>query len=264
MIAELLPSAAVAVEMRGDCWPASLPASERALVEGAVARRRREFASGRVCARRAQERLGLAPVAILIGAHGEPLWPSEVVGSITHCAGYRACALAPTSEIAGIGIDAEPHAALPPGILESVASMGEIDRLRALHRHDPATFWDRLLFCAKEAAYKAIFPVVQRRLGFDAADITIDAHGGMFRADLAVGVSAARRSEALSGRWAVREGLILTAVAIPPGDHPLAENGSRSGHASQRDQLGPIARVSGPSRDRASGHGRREHRQEGR
>src|SRR5262249_61789813 len=84
--------------------------------------RRAEFAAGGGCAREARPGLGGPAAPILPGPAGEPRWPGGVTGSITHCAGYRACAVARTTDVAAIGIDAEPDAALPAGLIEKVAT----------------------------------------------------------------------------------------------------------------------------------------------
>ena len=95
------------------------------LVARAVDRRRAEFTTVRTCARIALGRLGLPPAPLLTGSKREPLWPAGVVGSITHCDGYRAAAVARASEVAAIGIDAEPHDPLPDGILDRVTLPAE-------------------------------------------------------------------------------------------------------------------------------------------
>jgi enterobactin synthetase component D / holo-[acyl-carrier protein] synthase len=61
----------------------------------------------------AAESFGALPAPILPGPAGEPGWPPGVTGSITHCPGYRACAVARTEDLAAIGIDAEPDEELP-------------------------------------------------------------------------------------------------------------------------------------------------------
>jgi 4'-phosphopantetheinyl transferase EntD len=99
-----------------------LYAVERRAVHDAVPARRREFRTGRACARRCLERLGRPPGPIGCGPRGEPLWPTGVVGSITHCAGLRACAVAPAAAVRALGIDAEPNAPLPDGVAEVIAT----------------------------------------------------------------------------------------------------------------------------------------------
>src|ERR1700683_1547885 len=85
--------------------------SELAVAATASQRRRREFATARGCAHAALAGLGLPSAAILPDRRGAPIWPEGVVGSITHCSGYRAAAVAPAGQGAAVGLGAEPAAA---------------------------------------------------------------------------------------------------------------------------------------------------------
>ncbi|GAB3888825.1 hypothetical protein GCM10029964_057160 [Kibdelosporangium lantanae] len=136
-------------------------------------KRRREYATVRDCARQAMADLGLPPVPLLSGERGAPRWPAGVVGSMTHCAGYRAAVVALDSTVHTIGIDAEPHDTLPEGVERTIALDGERAMLARLAAADPAIHWDRMLFCAKEAVYKAWFPLTRKWLGFEEASITL-------------------------------------------------------------------------------------------
>jgi 4'-phosphopantetheinyl transferase EntD len=216
VIEELLPSGVVAVDTREDLVVELFP-SELAALGQAVDKRRREFVTARACARRALALLGLPPTPIATGERGQPLWPAGVVGSITHCAGFRACALARAEDLAGVGIDAEPHASLPEGVLGEIARPEELPRLEELARAEPAVHWDRLLFCAKEAVYKVWFPLAQCWLGFEDATLTLDPAARTFHARLLKPWPEVGRRflPALEGRWLVREGLVLTAIALP-------------------------------------------------
>src|SRR5262249_58497649 len=102
---------------------------------------------------------------VLPGRAGEPRWPDGVVGSITHCAGYRACAVAPARGMAAIGIDAEPCLTLADGLLAAVAGAAERAWLAELGAASPGMPWDRLLFSAKESGYKAWYVYTGRRAG---------------------------------------------------------------------------------------------------
>lgn len=204
MIEGLLPRLAVSSEARHDPPEAVLLPAEEAIVARAVPKRRREFATGRWCARQALARLGLPPSAILAGPAGQPLWPDGIVGSITHCAGYRAAAVAWSGDVGALGIDAEPHAPLPDGVLDTVASDDERAHLRRLADHAPDVHWDRLLFSAKESAYKAWYPTGGRILEFEEATVALDPDGTL-SARLVDGT-------ALTGRWLVADGLALTAA----------------------------------------------------
>jgi 4'-phosphopantetheinyl transferase EntD len=216
MIEEILPERVIAVEARNDSMNVELfPEEERSLGR-AVQKRRAEFTTARACARSALTQLGFPPSPIPTGPRGEPEWPAGVVGSITHCDGYRACALARASEIVTIGIDAEPNAALPDGLLGDIARPEEIPLLRGLGLELPEVHWDRLLFSAKESVYKAWFPLARRWLGFEDAIVTFDPQARTFTARLTVpGPSLARGPlDGFSGRWTVHGGVIMTAIAV--------------------------------------------------
>jgi 4'-phosphopantetheinyl transferase EntD len=212
LIAQIVPPTASAAEARVDLADAALFPAEVFALGRAVAKRRREFTTARACARRALAALGLPPLPIPAGASGEPLWPAGIVGSITHCAGYRACVVARATELMTIGIDAEPHHALPGGVLETVALADELAQLTALARSAPHTHWDRLLFSAKESCYKAWFQLTGVALGFEDARLDIDRGGGRLVAHVLAPRPAFAPGE-LAGRWLVRDGLVLTAFA---------------------------------------------------
>lgn len=188
-------------------------------MERAIDSRRAEFATARACARAALRRLGHPECAIPVGPRGEPRWPPGVVGSITHCAGYRAGAVASQADLLALGIDAEPNEPLPERIAAEVASEEELASIRRLAHAAPDVRWDRLLFSAKEAVYKAWFPLTHDRLGFDDAVLSIDAGTRTFSARLRVSkarLPSGEEPRALTGKWAVADGLILTAVAVVP------------------------------------------------
>lgn len=217
MIEALLPAGAATVEAFTDVPDEAPYPGEEDLVARAVAARRQEFVTARRCAREALARLGYAPAPIRPGPRREPVWPDGVVGSITHCTGYRAAAVAPAGALAGLGIDAEPHEPLPDGVAGVVLTAGEPDRLAALRAADPATHWDRLLFSAKESVYKAWYPLTGRWLGFEEAELTFD-RAGRFTARILVDGTRTDGGPALgslNGRWLVTGGLLLTAVVVP-------------------------------------------------
>jgi 4'-phosphopantetheinyl transferase EntD len=218
VIEEILPERVVTVEAFEDPREVALFPEEKAVVVRAVEKRRREFATARDCAHRALEQLGRQTQAIPVGHRGEPDWPTGIVGSITHCAGYRACAVAEASAVLTVGIDAEPHEPLPDGVLARVAFNEEFSRLHELRRSAPEVRWDRLLFSAKESVYKAWYPLAQRWLGFEHAAVELDLDGGFVARLLVPGpFVASGELKTLSGSWLMRGGLLLTAVALASG-----------------------------------------------
>jgi 4'-phosphopantetheinyl transferase EntD len=81
-----------------------LPDEER-YVANAVESRRREFATGRACARTALAEVGCPPAPIQRGRFYEPVWPCGYAGSITHNSSFAA-AIAYATEYPGhLGID---------------------------------------------------------------------------------------------------------------------------------------------------------------
>ncbi len=189
-------------------------AEEMEIVRNAVVGRRQEFIGGRRCAHKALARLGLDVVPILSGANREPLWPSGVVGSITHCHGFYAAAVAASSQIAAIGIDAEVCGQLPYDVLSLVSSEQERRSIAMLPDY---THWDRLIFSAKESVYKAWFPVMKRWLGFEDVEISFEPDQGTFYAKLFAGpmVLGRRSLLTLEGCFLIEDGRMLTAVVVP-------------------------------------------------
>ena len=195
---------------------AALPAEEP-LIARSVTKRRNEFITVRHCARVAMAQLGVPPSPILKGEKGEPHWPDGVVGSLTHCEGYRGAVVGRSSAVRSVGIDAEPHGVLPKGVLDAISLPVERTEISAL----PGELrWDRILFCAKEATYKAWFPLTQRWLGFEDAHITFtvgsDGTTGDFVSRILIDPAALSGPPLieLAGRWSVAGGLALTAIVL--------------------------------------------------
>ncbi|MCQ0025028.1 4'-phosphopantetheinyl transferase superfamily protein [Streptomyces somaliensis DSM 40738] len=214
MIDLILPSAVSVAEAFHDPPDLPLLGAEAEVVSRAVDKRRREFTTARWCARRALAGLGVGPVPVPRGERGAPVWPDRIVGSLTHCQGYRAAAVARDADLRSLGIDAEDHLPLPDGVLGLVASEAERAHLAALARLHPGVHWDRLLFSAKESVYKAWFPLTRRWLGHEEAELAF-APDGTFTARLLQRAPAVP-AEGFTGRWAVDGALAVTAVTVPP------------------------------------------------
>ena len=218
MIEAVLPCSAAWSELFDDPSGVRLYAEEEALLGKSVHTRRQEFTTGRACARAALAKIGVSSVPILRGERGAPRWPPGIVGSITHCVGYRAAAVARTTEIVALGIDAEPDLPLEEGVLSLVAQpdeLGWIKELTSLRTRGPS--WDRLLFSAKEAVFKAWFPLTGQWLGFEDAEVMIDPLSEAFVARLLVPGPEVGGQEltAFHGRWLAQADMILTATAVP-------------------------------------------------
>jgi 4'-phosphopantetheinyl transferase EntD len=217
VLERILPPEAVLVDTFRDNPDDVLFPEEEAVLGRAVAKRRREFTTGRACAHAALGALGVRPAPLLPGPGGAPAWPDGVTGSITHCEGYRAAGVARTRHLAALGLDAEPNGPLPDGVLEMITCGSERAQIDMLDGLEPGVCWGRLLFSAKESVYKAWFPLARRWLGFDQAEITIEPGTGTFAARLLVSgpLVAGSPLTVLHGRWLADRGLVATAVPVP-------------------------------------------------
>ena len=204
-----------------DDEPGARPWPDESVAIGHVAEGRyREFTTARDCAQRALTALGRPRAPVLRGPSREPLWPEGVVGSITHCVGYRAAALALRRDYLSIGIDVEPGRVLPGGVVQTIASEAE----RLWMRSQPPTDvpWPLVLFSAKESVYKAWFPLTHRWLGFKDVAMTVDPPSGTFYARLLVDgpLVGNRPLEGFNGKFAHRGNRVVTFVGVPtrPGE----------------------------------------------
>lgn len=118
-----------------------------------VVKVRRASGAARIVARQLLARLGHPECPIPRAASGAPVWPGDVVGSLAHDARVAVAAVAASRDVGALGIDVEPAECLPSELLDLVATPQE----RLEIGDDP--FQGRLLFAAKEAVYKAVYPL---------------------------------------------------------------------------------------------------------
>jgi 4'-phosphopantetheinyl transferase EntD len=205
----LLPPGAVVVEATPAMWDGGLWPEEAALVRSAVAERRREFTAGRNCARATLRALGIAEVAIPVGAGRAPRFPGDVSGSITHAGAYCAAAAIHRGPVASIGIDAESIAPLPSALVAMILSARE----RAAFTDHAVAPYDlaKLAFSAKEAFYKAWYPLTGVMLEFRDVAIALDCERGQYT----IGSSRYVLPWRCVGRFAVDGQRFYCAVAIP-------------------------------------------------
>jgi 4'-phosphopantetheinyl transferase EntD len=216
--ADILPSRVIVECRDGDVADTSLYPAECELISRAVGKRKREFATGRACAHKALQRLGICAGPLLSDARGAPLWPDGVAGSITHCAGFRAAAVARQTDFVSLGIDAEPNAELPRQLVGDIALPQEVRWLRELAGDRLDVNFDRLLFCIKEAIYKAWYPITHRWLGFEDVSVELALRSQEFRANLLIAppVVEGRDLREFRGRWLATDRLVGAAVLIEP------------------------------------------------
>ena len=183
---------------------------EKSLASQAVNARKAELGDARWCAHQALGEVG-APAGepILRGERGMPLWPEGFTGSMTHTEGLRAAVAAPLTTVRSLGLDAEPNEELPAEVLPMIARSGELLQLAELRPQVSAP--DRLLFCAKEATYKAWFPLTHRWRGFEDAEISLRSDGTL----IAYLLVRPTPVPFIAGRWVERDGYFIVAMTVP-------------------------------------------------
>ena len=186
---------------------------ESASIERATEGRKREFQAGRILARRAMERLGVLSQAVLRGADRAPVWPREVVGSISHTKGFCGVAVALGDRAVSVGFDVERERALGPDLVSRICTVRE--RTWLAESTDPEGL-ATVVFSAKEAFYKCQYPLEKRFLGFQDAEVDLDLGTGTFRVS-PTGEGRDKWPQAydsFEGKVAIEQGLIFTAVCL--------------------------------------------------
>lgn len=142
---------------------------ERVLVHGVVDRVRRQTATGRLLLREVLHTMGVVPGPILRTTGGRPALPIGIVASLAHDDDVAVCVAGAGINVA-LGVDVEPALPLPAEIVDDVViSAGDRTAVTVDGVVDPVRA--RLLFCVKEAVYKACFPLDEVFLEF--ADVTV-------------------------------------------------------------------------------------------
>lgn len=204
-------------------------AREWASIRHCAERRILDFCFGRACARRALAEYGVTGFDLLSAEDRQPLWPTGLVGSITHTEGFAVAVVAEQRFVAGIGIDVERIGAVHSELWPPICTPVELERLRSLSM-EQQSLAGALTFVAKEAFFKCQYPLAAERFGFDEVELeqaTWSQADGEFylqvgrssRLDRFLPGQARRR---VSGRYMRRGPYLIGAVALPPISEPPA------------------------------------------
>jgi 4'-phosphopantetheinyl transferase EntD len=191
-----------------------LSVRERKSLGNVDAERIREFESGRAYAKCALAMLGFDNVDLPIGPGRSPVWPTGVIGSITHarCRNqdlYAAAVVTRADVALALGVDLEMDDGLHPTIWPYVLTQRELERILAFPvaaRRKEATY----IWCAKEATLKTIgYP-----LEFSGIEVDRDATSGHFVAGFSNDTRQRHRTS-VWGRTACLERLLIATVVVP-------------------------------------------------
>ncbi|WP_108813438.1 4'-phosphopantetheinyl transferase family protein [Loktanella sp. Alg231-35] len=178
--------------------PSGLWPEEAAALPRAIPKRRAEYAAGRRAARQAMGALGLPAAAILNANDRAPIWPAGLTGSIAHCDDCCIAAVTLTSAHRALGIDLEPAKPLDADLIPTICCQTEQDWVAG--QADPGLA-AMTIFCAKEAIYKAQYPLTGQVIGYDA--VTVHLADGDFA------ITAHPTLPDMQGAVVIKGGLIL-------------------------------------------------------
>ena len=213
---------AVAVTDTGAAHAPPFPA-EAAHVARATPARQAEFAAGRAAVRTAMAALGLPPRPVVNGTDRAPVWPAGVTGSLSHCRSLCIAALVRSEAAASLGIDIEEDSPLDPALIDIVCTPEE----RAMIAGPQAGALAKLIFCAKEAAYKAQYPLTGLLFDFQTLEIAFDRDAPRFTATFRQPVGGFAVGAGLPGRHARVAGHLVTGVTLRHGAGGGAERWDR-------------------------------------
>lgn len=149
--------------------------TERQLMRQAIAKRKREFYSGRSLARNALARAGLPVSALPRGPLGNPIWPDGAIGSITHDHRYGAVVVAARPKIEGIGIDLiEDPGQVDDELASIIMTAHEKTLLESLFPNLPPV---AVAFSVKESVVKASSVNVGRFIDLLEIELIATGHG---------------------------------------------------------------------------------------
>ncbi len=176
--------------------------------------RRREFSAGRRAARRAMADLGIDAAPIPMSDDRSPIWPDGVIGTITHDSTTCLAAVAKPGTCIGLGLDIESDTGLDRNFFDALLTRDEKDRVAHLPMQRQA-FEAKLIFSAKECAYKAQFRQSQVMFDFQTLEIEFIPDTDRFVATYQRGIDPFAIGDQLEGRYRRLEGWVLTAMRLP-------------------------------------------------
>lgn len=137
-------------------------------LDKAVASRKEEFVAGRICASVALSKLGFKLDSLPMGDKREPIWPEGIVGSISHTKGIALALVDKKSSSKSIGIDVEEI--IKDDKRKTIERMVAFDKeLAFINLFAQKNKAYTVLFSAKEALYKLIYPLAPIYFGFEEA-----------------------------------------------------------------------------------------------
>ncbi len=167
----LFPDTVISVVASASMWEKPVTPAEEACIAHAVSKRQREFRAGRHCAHQALSQLNFLPFDLLNDTQRVPIWPDNILGSISHCDDFCCAAVSQNPLLLALGLDVEPLAPLPDDVVSLICHAQELTQLNPVLF--PGPYWNKVIFSAKETFYKCYFPLCRLYLDFLDAEVSL-------------------------------------------------------------------------------------------
>lgn len=135
-------------------------------LKGSVKKRRAEYLAGRILAREVLHENGIKNFDVLSNNHRCPIWPNNIVGSISHTSSTVICIGTNIKYYSGIGVDVESvmNNRTMNQIKNLVFDVREMRMLR--YSGISIELASTIAFSAKESLFKALYPSVGEYFDF--------------------------------------------------------------------------------------------------
>ena len=200
-----LPNTAIALLSKGKT-DLKLLGAEQVLAQQMNDNRLADFAAGRACAHLAQKHLGLSAQPILRDERA-PVWPKGQCGSISHAKDWALAAV--STSLRGIGVDVETQGRVKQKLYRALFRPEEVSAFSSCPDAAPS-----VAFAAKEAGYKAIYPIGGAYVGFQEASVELDWQSRSFRIRYYGNHKACRALESGVGYWRLFDSYVIVFFAI--------------------------------------------------
>ncbi len=191
----------------------NLHSEERIIISKAIDKRRYEISAGRLCARKALKQLGIDNCILTQDENGEPLWPEQITGTISHSKKWAAAAVSTTNDIIAIGFDIETVSRISSDILKRIITEKEKELLDKKDKQD-AQIYAALIFGAKEAFYKALSKLYSKTLRFKDVSIISNDDSPEFEIELNDELNSFLKNVRPFCRYFIHENDIFTAITF--------------------------------------------------
>jgi len=161
-------------------------------------KRLNDFRASRYCSKMALLKLGIRCFPILINQHRAPVWPENIVGSLTHCENQCLAVVARTKDVRSIGVDIERINPIKKELISIICTKAEQRQLDMLNNPTVAA---KIMFSIKESIFKCLHPIVEQWIDFKDVSLELNFKELSYQASPIRCLQERIGISSLSGRW---------------------------------------------------------------